>query len=74
MQAVIETDAWEVPPLFQLLARLGNITREELYRTFNMGVGMVIVLSPKGALEARCLLPQLLTVGYIKEGDNVLLK
>ncbi len=74
MQAVIETDAWEVPPLFQLLARLGNITREELYRTFNMGVGMVIVLSPKGALEARCLLPQLLTIGHIKEGDGVVLK
>ena len=71
LQAVIETEAWHVPPLFQLLARLGNVTRAELYRTFNMGIGMVLVLSPKSALEARSVLPELLTVGYIAEGEGV---
>jgi phosphoribosylaminoimidazole synthetase len=74
LQAVIETEAWNVPPLFQLLARLGNVTKEELYRTFNMGVGMVLVLSPKGALEARSVLPELFTVGYIKEGEGVVIR
>ncbi len=73
MQAVLETDAWEVPPLFQLLARLGSIRREELYRTFNMGIGMVLVLSPKGELDARCVLPHLLTIGYVTEGEGVVL-
>ena len=73
MQAVVETGSWEVPPLFQLLARLGSIRREELYRTFNMGIGMVLVLSPKGALDARCVLPQLLTIGYVNEGEGVVL-
>jgi phosphoribosylformylglycinamidine synthase I len=73
-QAVIETKSWEVPPLFRLLARLGNIMREEQYRTFNMGIGMVIVLSPKAALEARCVLPQLLSVGYVTEGEGVVLQ
>jgi phosphoribosylformylglycinamidine synthase I len=73
-QAAIETNAWKVPPLFQLLARLGNITREERYRAFNMGIGMVLVLSPKGAVEARCVLPELLTIGYITEGEGVILK
>jgi phosphoribosylaminoimidazole synthetase len=71
MQAVIQTDGWSVPPLFTLLARLGHLTHEELYRTFNMGVGLVIVLSPRGALEACCVLPELLTVGYITEGEGV---
>jgi phosphoribosylformylglycinamidine synthase I len=73
LQAVIETEAWNIPPLFQLLARLGNVTKEELYRTFNMGIGMVLVLSPKGSLEARSVLPELLTVGYITEGEGVVL-
>ncbi len=73
LQAIIETSAWVVPPLFKLLARLGNIAREELYRTFNMGIGMVVALSPKGALEARCVLPQLLTIGYVTEGEGVVL-
>ncbi len=71
MQAVIETDSWQVPPLFKLLAKLGNIEHDELYRAFNMGIGMVLVLSPKGALDARCILPKLLTIGYIKEGKGV---
>jgi phosphoribosylformylglycinamidine synthase I len=74
VQAIIETQSWDVPPLFRLLARLGNISQEELYRTFNMGVGMVLVLSPKAALEARCILPQLLTVGYVTEGEGVILQ
>jgi phosphoribosylformylglycinamidine cyclo-ligase len=70
-QAIIETNSWQVPPLFALLAKLGNIEHDELYRAFNMGVGMVLVLSPKGALDARCILPNLLTIGHIKEGKGV---
>ncbi len=74
LQAVIETQDWSVPPLFKLLARLGNVTREEQYRALNMGIGMVIALSPKGALEARCILPELLPVGYITEGEGVVVR
>ncbi|HEU5228796.1 MAG TPA: phosphoribosylformylglycinamidine cyclo-ligase, partial [Ktedonobacteraceae bacterium] len=74
MQAVVETQAWKVPPLFQLLARLGNVTHDEQYRALNMGIGMVIVLSPKAALEARSLLPEMLTIGRICEGEGVLLQ
>ncbi len=73
-QAVIDTTSWVVPPLFRLLARLGNIAREEQYRTFNMGIGMVIILSPKGALEARCVLPELRTIGMITDGEGVVLR
>ncbi len=73
MQAVIDTKTWSVPPLFKLLASLGNLQPEELYSTFNMGIGMVLVLSPKGALEARSLLPELLTIGKITNGEGVVL-
>jgi phosphoribosylformylglycinamidine cyclo-ligase len=74
MQAVIDTTTWSVPPLFKLLASLGNLSQEELYRTFNMGIGMIIVLSPKGALEARSLLPELLTIGKITRGEGVVMQ
>ncbi|HZR39256.1 MAG TPA: phosphoribosylformylglycinamidine cyclo-ligase [Ktedonobacteraceae bacterium] len=73
-QANIKTQAWNVPPLFQLIARLGNVAREEMYQTFNMGIGMVLVLSPKVALEARCVLPELLTIGSITEGEGVIVR
>jgi phosphoribosylformylglycinamidine cyclo-ligase len=45
----IERDSWPMPPLFELLRRLGNVSDNEMYRTFNMGVGMVIVCSSSEA-------------------------
>jgi phosphoribosylformylglycinamidine synthase I/phosphoribosylaminoimidazole-succinocarboxamide synthase len=73
-QAIIDIHAWTVLPLFQLIARLGRVEREEMYRTFNMGVGMVLVLSPEAADQARRVLPELLTVGRIIEGSGVTLQ
>jgi len=42
--AEIDADAWAVPPIFQLIARLGNVDRAEMFRTFNMGIGYIIVI------------------------------
>ena len=50
---MIETEAWTVPPLFQLLARLGQVGHAEMYRTLNMGIGMVLVLTAEAAEQAR---------------------
>jgi phosphoribosylaminoimidazole synthetase len=74
MQAVIETGAWEVPPIFELLGHIGQVTRKEMYRAFNMGVGMVLIVSPGVAMHAIRLLPELLTIGYISEGEGVRLR
>jgi len=74
LQAVIETGAWNVPPIFELLGRLGQVPRQEMYRTLNMGVGMVLVVSPEVAVHARRVLPELLTVGHIREGEGVVLE
>ncbi|GCF11792.1 phosphoribosylformylglycinamidine cyclo-ligase [Dictyobacter arantiisoli] len=73
-QAIIDTQTWTVPPLFQLITRLGNVEKEELYRTFNMGIGMIIVLGPKAALEARSRLPEIVTIGKITRGEGVILE
>ncbi len=45
--ARIERAAWPVPPLFACLEERGSIDREEMYRVFNMGVGMVAVVPPE---------------------------
>jgi phosphoribosylaminoimidazole synthetase len=73
IQAVIETSSWQVPPLFALIQRLGNVARDEVYRAFNMGIGMVLVLAPASADRARSLLPELLPIGHLQEGNGVLL-
>src|SRR5438477_2129356 len=44
-QAVVEIGSWKVPPIFDLIGHLGRVTRKEMYRTFNMGVGMVFIVS-----------------------------
>jgi len=37
-------DAWVVPPIFKLIQQLGNVDTMEMYRTFNMGIGMVLIV------------------------------
>jgi len=46
-QAVIELGAWPVPRIFRYLAGIGEIERDELLQTFNLGVGMILVVPPK---------------------------
>jgi phosphoribosylformylglycinamidine cyclo-ligase len=52
----VDTSAWPVPPVFELLRRLGNIPARDYRRTFNLGVGMVLVVSARNAARARKLL------------------
>ncbi|TVP76954.1 MAG: phosphoribosylformylglycinamidine cyclo-ligase [Gemmatimonadales bacterium] len=47
--ADIETSSWKIPPLFQVLAHLGGIDDDEMFRVFNMGVGMIAVVAPEHA-------------------------
>jgi phosphoribosylformylglycinamidine cyclo-ligase len=46
-KAVIKRDSWPKPPIFALLQRGGNIPEEEMYRTFNYGIGLILVVSPQ---------------------------
>ncbi|MFH0826348.1 MAG: phosphoribosylformylglycinamidine cyclo-ligase [Candidatus Omnitrophota bacterium] len=47
--ARIHKDAWAVPPIFRLIQNKGSISDREMYHTFNMGVGMVLVVQAKSA-------------------------
>jgi phosphoribosylformylglycinamidine cyclo-ligase len=49
LDAVIDAGSWEVPNLFRQLERAGRVDRAEMYRTFNMGVGMVVITDEAGA-------------------------
>jgi len=49
----IEKGSWPILPVFELMQRLGNVTEREMYRTFNMGVGMVIVCTPSDKDEIK---------------------
>lgn len=46
-QAVIELSSWPIPKIFRLIQRLGEVDHDEMYKTFNMGIGMVLVVDAK---------------------------
>ena len=49
LDAMIDASSWEVPNLFRQLERAGGVERGEMYRTFNMGVGLVVITDEPGA-------------------------
>jgi len=55
LAARVERDSWPVPPVFSFMQRRGNVEPAEMDRTFNMGLGMVVVADPKevDAIEAH---------------------
>jgi len=71
-RAVLEEKRWPRPAIFDLVEREGGVPRDEMYRTFNMGLGLVAVVAPgdeaaaHAALRARAL--DAWTVGQIEAG------
>ena len=53
MGAEIDATSWPVPPIFNLLKEWGNVDWHEMYRTFNMGIGMIIIASADEAEKIR---------------------
>src|SRR5256714_10477322 len=50
---MIDKGSWPVLPVFSLMQRIGNVSESEMYRTFNMGIGMVVVCSSQEAKSIK---------------------
>ena len=72
--AIIELGSWPVLPIFEHLQTLGNVPQDEMLRTFNMGLGMLLVVPSKKFKKAQTLLERAgekaFTVGRIVKGDR----
>ena len=73
-QAVIDTQSWPIPPVFQWLQKTGNIKKSELYRTFNCGIGMVVCIPEQYGEDVTKRLAELgesaVVIGQIKKRDG----
>ncbi len=73
-RAVVERGSWHVPAIFELIQDLGRVPEEDMYHTFNMGVGFVLVLPESAADEAASRLSAAGETGYrigrIEKGDR----
>ncbi len=65
LTAVFDGKSWQSPPVFQLLQKEGGIDKEEMYRVFNMGIGMVVICSPDNAAKIAKKLPDARIIGKI---------
>jgi phosphoribosylformylglycinamidine cyclo-ligase len=55
----IDTGAWRIPPLFEVLRAIGDIPMDDYRRTFNLGVGMILAVPARGAVKAAATLERL---------------
>ena len=74
VKAVIEKGSWEVLPIFKFIQEKGNVPEEEMFRTFNMGVGYVVIVSPEDEVRAKEILERagekVYTIGRIERGER----
>ena len=63
--AIFDTDAWPLPPIFGQIQEDGGIDRDEMYRVFNMGLGMVLVCDPSAVDRVVARVPDAVVVGEI---------
>ena len=57
--------AWAVPPIFRLIQERGDVSREEMFRVFNMGVGMVVICSLDNVNQLTQALPEARVIGEV---------
>ena len=68
--AVIETKSWRVPRIFQILQQNGNIDSSEMYRVFNMGIGIAAIVAERNAQRTMSLL-RAKRIGRIERGSGI---
>ncbi|MCK8825692.1 phosphoribosylformylglycinamidine cyclo-ligase [Fuchsiella alkaliacetigena] len=73
-KAVLDRSSWPVPPILELIQSEGEIDTKEMYRTFNMGIGMAVVVSPAEVADVLAKLEELQVdsylIGEIVAGDR----
>ena len=74
VRAEIDLAAWQVPPIFKYLAKLGKIDSDDLLQSFNMGVGMILVVPPQNVRPVEADLKRrrekFFRIGRIERGDS----
>jgi phosphoribosylformylglycinamidine cyclo-ligase len=72
-RAAVDYNAWEWPPLFELIQRLGDVPEDDMRQTFNLGIGLVAVIPEARVAEAEQVLnglgEQPVQVGHVDAAD-----
>ena len=71
LSAIMNLSSWDVPPLWKLLQEKGNISTDEMYRVFNMGIGMIAVVDKSQSAEFQSCFPEpTFVIGELVKGER----
>ncbi len=73
---MVHRDKWEIPPLFQLIEREGGVSHDEMYRVFNMGIGMVVIVAQDAVDAMLAAVSEASVIGEVRlyeGGERVIL-
>ena len=65
LAAQFNSHKWTIPPIFKLIKKQGNVSIQEMYQTFNMGIGMVVICTPEKVSHITKALPEARVVGEV---------
>ncbi|KFE64710.1 phosphoribosylformylglycinamidine cyclo-ligase [Hyalangium minutum] len=73
-RAVLSEKAWSRPPIFDLIAKVGGVARDEMFSTFNMGLGLIVVVAKEDVAQALSVLSargvKASEVGRVEQGQG----
>ena len=67
---IINKGSWKVPEIFNTIQKKGNVSDKDIYRTLNMGIGMVIFVKPKFAKEVMKSFRGAKAIGFVQKGKK----
>ena len=70
MKAEIKKDSWEIPEIFKFIMEKGNVSIDEMFNVYNMGVGLVIITDPSNVKKILSECPDSWVVGEMLINDD----
>jgi phosphoribosylformylglycinamidine cyclo-ligase len=70
VRATVEKKSWKVPEIFKIIQEKGRVPEKDIYRTLNMGIGMVLIVRPEIALQVKKFFKDAKIIGCVKKGER----
>ena len=67
---ILNKNSWQVPPVFQLMQKLGDVPDDEMNRVFNMGIGLALIVAQTNADALKKVLPEAILIGETVAGSR----
>ena len=69
--AQFDSSKWQILPIFDLIQRVGNVSKAEMFRIFNMGIGMILVSSEENVSKIQDLVPEAKIIGSVTKKNEI---